>query len=48
MSGYPDDALGEQGVLEPGAVLLQKPFTPQGMADKVRQVLDGTLISTNP
>jgi CheY-like chemotaxis protein len=37
MSGYPDDALGEQGVLEPGAVLLQKPFTPQGMADKVRR-----------
>jgi signal transduction histidine kinase len=47
MSGYPDDALGEHGVLEPGAVLLQKPFTPQGMADKVRQVLDRTPIPTN-
>ncbi len=47
MSGYPDDALGEHGVLEPGAVLLQKPFTPQGMADKVRQVLDGTPTPTS-
>jgi CheY-like chemotaxis protein len=47
MSGYPDDALGEHGVLEPGAVLLQKPFTPQGMADKVRQVLDRTRIPTS-
>jgi signal transduction histidine kinase/ActR/RegA family two-component response regulator len=42
MSGYPDGALGEHGVLEPGATFLQKPFTPQGLANKVRQVLDGT------
>ena len=48
MSGYPDDGLGKHGVLEPGAVLLQKPFTPQGMADKVRQVLDRTRIPTSP
>jgi signal transduction histidine kinase len=47
MSGYPDGTLGEDGVLEPGAILLQKPFTPQGMVNKVRQVLDGTLTSTN-
>ena len=46
MSGYPDGALGEQGVLEPGAMLLQKPFTPNGLADKVRQVLDGARITT--
>jgi DNA-binding NarL/FixJ family response regulator len=46
MSGYPDDALGERGVLEPGAILLQKPFSPHGLADKVRQVLDGTPILT--
>ena len=45
MSGYPDGALGEHGVLEPGAILLQKPFTPRGLADKVRQVLDGTRIT---
>jgi CheY-like chemotaxis protein len=47
MSGYPDEALGKHGVLEPGAVLLQKPFTPQDLADKVRQVLDRTPIPTN-
>jgi len=47
MSGYPDDALGEHGVLEPGAILLQKPFTPQGMADKVRQALERTPIPTS-
>ena len=46
MSGYPDGALGEHGVLEPGAILLQKPFTPRGLADKVRQVLDGTRITS--
>ena len=42
MSGYPDGALGEHGVLELGALLLQKPFTPRELTDKVRQVLDGT------
>jgi CheY-like chemotaxis protein len=47
MSGYPDGALGEHGVLEPGAILLLKPFTPQGLVDKVRQVLDGTPRPTN-
>jgi CheY-like chemotaxis protein len=45
MSGYPNGAMG--GVLEPGAMLLLKPFTPQGMIDKVRQVLDGTPMPTN-
>jgi signal transduction histidine kinase len=44
MSGYTDDALGDHGVLRSGAVLLQKPFTPQELADKVRQVLDGPLL----
>ena len=44
MSGYPDGALGEHGVLEPGAMLLQKPFTPNGLADKVRQVSYGARI----
>jgi PAS domain S-box-containing protein len=28
LSGYTDDILGPQGVLEPGVHLLQKPFTP--------------------
>jgi CheY-like chemotaxis protein len=40
MSGYPAEALGPHGVLEPGAFFLQKPFTPVSLANKVREALD--------
>jgi len=40
MSGYPDDAIVHQGVVEPGLAFLQKPFTPADLARKVRAVLD--------
>jgi signal transduction histidine kinase/CheY-like chemotaxis protein len=40
MSGYADDAIVHHGALEPGAHFLQKPFTPEGLARKVREVLD--------
>jgi signal transduction histidine kinase len=40
MSGYTDEAIVRHGVLEEGVQFLQKPFTPQGLAHKVRQVLD--------
>jgi two-component system cell cycle sensor histidine kinase/response regulator CckA len=40
MSGYPDDTIVQQGVLESGAAYLQKPFTPDALASKVREVLD--------
>jgi len=40
MSGYADNAAAHQGVLGPGAELLQKPFTPVALARKVREVLD--------
>jgi len=39
MSGYTDDAIAFHGVLEEGLEYLQKPFTPQGLAHRVRQVL---------
>jgi PAS domain S-box-containing protein len=39
-SAYTENAIVHQGVLNPGVVLLQKPFTPSSMAHKVRQVLD--------
>jgi len=40
MSGYTDDAIVRHGVLEPGTHFLQKPFSSQALADKVRAVLD--------
>jgi len=40
MSGYTDDAIATHGVFEPGIAFLQKPFTPFGLAQKVREVLD--------
>lgn len=40
-SGYPGDALGHRGMVEPGLTLIQKPFSPEELARKVRQSLDG-------
>ena len=41
-SGYTDDAMVRQGVLSAGVAFLQKPFVPDTLARKVRDVLDGT------
>jgi len=40
MSGYPDAAIGDQGVPERGTVFLQKPFTPEALARTVREALE--------
>ena len=39
MSGYTDDAITHHGILEEGIVFIQKPFTPEDLARKVREVL---------
>jgi two-component system, cell cycle sensor histidine kinase and response regulator CckA len=41
LSGYTEDAIIHEGVLEPGTAFLQKPFTLQMLSRKVREVLRG-------
>nr|WP_321403273.1 PAS domain S-box protein [uncultured Desulfobacter sp.] len=40
MSGYTDDIIAHRGVLSEGIQLVQKPFSVNGLAAKVREVLD--------
>jgi two-component system cell cycle sensor histidine kinase/response regulator CckA len=41
MSGYTDDTVVQQGILEGGVAFLQKPFRPAALLQKVREVLNG-------
>ncbi len=40
MSGYTDDSIGSQGVLDPGILLVQKPFSPADLLRRVRETLE--------
>ena len=42
MSGYPNDGIVQAGILANGVALLEKPFTREIPAKRVRQVLDET------
>ncbi len=39
VSGYPDQSVVHQGLLAPGLAFLQKPFAPDALARKIRDVL---------
>jgi CheY-like chemotaxis protein len=40
MSGYARPVLADQGTLDPGVILVEKPFSEVGLLDNVRAVLD--------
>ncbi|MBU1162059.1 MAG: response regulator, partial [Proteobacteria bacterium] len=40
MSGYTNNAISHHGVLEPGLNFIEKPFTPENVMRKIREVLD--------
>jgi two-component system cell cycle sensor histidine kinase/response regulator CckA len=39
LSGYTEEAIAHHGVIEPDAAFLQKPFTREDLARKIRDVL---------
>ena len=40
MPGYTDEAIVHHGILEPGVILLNKPFTSETLGRRVREALD--------
>jgi signal transduction histidine kinase/ActR/RegA family two-component response regulator len=44
MSGYTEDAASRASILAPGAQFLDKPFTPETLTGKVREVLQGASV----
>jgi CheY-like chemotaxis protein len=40
MSGYPEDAIGDRGILDSGIRFVRKPFSPRSLTEEVRAALD--------
>gem|GEM_PF-5195262 len=40
MSGYTDNAILSNGVIDQGMPLIQKPFTTRDIAEKIREILN--------
>ena len=47
VSGYSESDMNEQGILTPDADFMEKPFTPQALTRKVREVLHPTTVLVN-
>jgi PAS domain S-box-containing protein len=45
MSGYADDVMGHHGMLDAQVAYLQKPFAPDTLARKLRELLHGAVVS---
>jgi CheY-like chemotaxis protein len=44
-SGYTDDAIARQGILNVDVCFIQKPYRPRALAKKIRQTLDAPVVS---
>jgi len=40
MSGYTDDVIMQNDLLDPNTSFLEKPFTPEVLSNKIRNLLD--------
>ena len=48
MSGYSENTIVHHGVLEPGILLLQKPFTPAELTQRVQEILQSPAAVSGP
>ena len=48
VSGFTDNAIVSDGVLEPGLAFMFKPFTADALLRKAREVLDGPADQARP